>query len=199
LEAYRVAQFTEKPDAKTAEEYLHSGEFFWNSGVFLWRADRFLEEMKRYLPEHYEGLMEIDTLGLHPSDTNRMSEIYEGFRPVSVDYGVMEHADKVAMIPADVGWSDVGSWAALREILKKDDQGNVMQGDVIALDSRNTLIHGQDRLVAALGVEGLVIVDTPDALLVCREDESQNVRKIVERLRKEGREEALTHRKEFKP
>jgi mannose-1-phosphate guanylyltransferase len=198
-EAYRVARFTEKPDLRTAEDYLRSGDFFWNSGVFVWRADRFMEEVQRHLPEHHEGLMEIGSLGVPPSEAGRMKEIYEGFKPISVDYGIMEHADRVAMIPADVGWSDVGSWAALREILKKDSQGNVIRGDVLVLDSRDSLIYGRDRLVATVGVEGLVIVDTPDALLVCHEDQSQNVRKIVERLLKEGREEALTHRRGFKP
>jgi mannose-1-phosphate guanylyltransferase len=197
-EAYRVSRFTEKPDEKTAEAYLHSGEYFWNSGIFLWRADRFVEEMKRHLPAHYEGLAEIDGLGVLPSDPDRMKDIYEGFSPISVDYGIMERADGVAMIPADVGWSDVGSWASLREIRDEDGDGNVFVGDVVSLESRNSLVYGSNRLVAVLGLEGFVVVDTPDALLVCREDQSQNVRKIVERLRQDGRAEVLAHRKGFK-
>ena len=193
LAAYRVARFTEKPDEKTAEAYLHSGEYFWNSGIFMWRADRFVEAMKRYLPGHYEGLMEIDGLGVPPADPGRMQEIYAGFQPISVDYGIMEHAGRVAMIPADVGWSDVGSWASLREILDKDADGNVLVGDVLALECRDSIVYGRDRLVAVLGLEGLVVVDTPDALLICREDQSQHVRRIVERLREKGRAEAVTH------
>jgi mannose-1-phosphate guanylyltransferase/mannose-6-phosphate isomerase len=178
FDVFKVSRFTEKPDQETAEKYLRSGDFFWNSGIFLWRADQFMDEMKRSLPEHYRG--------------------YEELTAISVDYGIMEHSDKVAMIPANVGWSDVGSWAALREISEKDLNGNVVKGNVLAVDSRNSLLYGQDRLVAALGLEGLVVVDTPDAVLVCREDMSQDVRKIVKQLIDEGRDEALVHREVLK-
>ena len=199
LDVFQVARFTEKPDQKTAETYLQSGDFFWNSGIFLWRAGHFVDEMKRHLPEHHRGLMEIDSFGDSSLDSNRVVDIYEGFAAISVDYGIMEHSDRVAMLPADVGWSDVGSWAAFLEIMEKDPHGNLVRGDVLLLDSRNSLLYGQDRLVAALGLDGLVVVDTPDALLVCRADVSQNVRKVVEQLRKEGREEALVHREVLKP
>ncbi|MBE9572452.1 MAG: cupin domain-containing protein, partial [Proteobacteria bacterium] len=141
----------------------------------------------------------IGSLGDLFSNPDRVEEIYEGLTSVSVDYGIMEHSDKVAMIPANVGWSDVGSWAALREINEKDLNGNVVKGNVLAVDSRNSLLYGQDRLVAALGLEGLVVVDTPDAVLVCREDMSQDVRKIVKQLINEGRDEALVHREVLKP
>ncbi|MCJ7685333.1 MAG: mannose-1-phosphate guanylyltransferase, partial [Desulfobacteraceae bacterium] len=167
FDVFKVSRFTEKPDQETAEKYLRSGDFFWNSGIFLWRADQFMDEMKRSLPEHHRGLMEIGSLGDLSSNTDRVEEIYERLTAISVDYGVMEHSDKVAMIPANVGWSDVGSWAALREINEKDLNGNVVKGNVLAVDSRNSLLYGQDRLVAALGLEGLVVVDTPDAVLVC--------------------------------
>jgi mannose-1-phosphate guanylyltransferase/mannose-6-phosphate isomerase len=178
---------------------LQSGDFFWNSGIFLWRADHIMDEMKRYLPAHYKGLMEIDSLGDPSSDPGRVPDIYEGLATISVDYGIMERSDRVAMLSADVGWSDVGSWAALIEIMEKDPQGNVVKGDVLISDSRNSLLYGQDRLVAAIGLDGLVVVDTPDALLVCRANASQNVRKVVEQLHKEGREEALVHREVLKP
>ncbi len=199
FDVFKVSRFTEKPGQETAEKYLRSGDFFWNSGIFLWRADQFMDEMKRSLPEHYRGLMEIGSLGDLSSNPDRVEEIYEGLTAVSVDYGIMEHSDKVAMIPANVGWSDVGSWAALKEINEKDLNGNVVKGNVLAVDSRNSLLYGQDRLVAALGLEGLVVVDTPDAVLVCREDMSQDVRKIVKQLLDEGRDEALVHREVLKP
>ena len=199
LRAFEVAGFTEKPDQETAETYLRTGEFFWNSGIFLWRADLFMEEMQSYLPEHYKGLMEIGSLGEPASNPARISEIYEDLTAISVDYGIMERSDRVAMLSAEVGWSDVGSWAALREIMGKDVHGNVVKGDVLAVDSHNCLLYGQDRLVTALGVDGLVVVDTPDALLVCPEGASQNVRKIVEQLTGEGRDEALIHREVLKP
>jgi mannose-1-phosphate guanylyltransferase len=158
-----------------------------------------MDEMKRSLPEHHRGLMKIGSLGDLSSNTDRVKEIYEGLTAISVDYGIMEHSDKVAMIPANVGWSDVGSWAALREINEKDLNGNVVKGNVLAVDSRNSLLYGQDRLVAALGLEGLVVVDTPDAVLVCREDMSQDVRKIVKQLLNEDRDEALVHREALNP
>jgi mannose-1-phosphate guanylyltransferase/mannose-6-phosphate isomerase len=178
---------------------LQSGDFFWNSGIFLWRADHFVDEMKQHLPEHHRGLIEIDSLGDAPLGSRRVADIYEGFEAISVDYGIMEHSDSVAMLPAEVGWSDVGSWAAFLDIMEKDPQGNLARGDVLLLDSRNSLLYGHDRLVAALGLDGLVVVDTPDALLVCRANASQNVRKVVEQLNKEGREEALIHREVLKP
>jgi len=199
FDVFKVIRFTEKPDQETAEKYLRSGEFFWNSGIFLWRADQFMDEMKRSLPEHHRGLMEIGSLDVLSSHTDRVEEVYKGLTAISVDYGIMEHSDKVAMIPANIGWSDVGSWAALREINEKDLNGNVIKGNVLAVDSRNSLLYGQDRLVAALGVEGLVVVDTPDAVLVCRDDMSQDVRKIVKQLIDEDRDEAIVHREVLKP
>ena len=199
LSAFEVARFTEKPDQETAETYLRSGEFFWNSGIFLWRADLFMEEMQRYLPEHYKGLLEIGSLGDPASNPDRVAEIYEEFASISVDYGIMERSDRVAMLPAEIGWNDVGSWAALRQIIERDVNGNVVKGDVLAVDCHNSLLYGQDRLVAALGLDGLVVVDTPDAVLVCPEGASQNVRKIVEQLTEEGRDEALIHREVLKP
>ncbi|UCF83632.1 MAG: mannose-1-phosphate guanylyltransferase/mannose-6-phosphate isomerase [Desulfobacteraceae bacterium] len=198
-DVFQVSRFTEKPDQETAETYLQSGDFFWNSGIFLWRADHIMDEMKRYLPAHYKGLMEIDSLGDPPSDPDRVADIYEGLATISVDYGIMERSDRVAMLPSDVGWSDVGSWAALLEIMEKDPQGNVVKGDVLISDSRNSLLYGRDRLVAAIGLDGVVAVDTPDALLICRANASQNVGKVVEQLRNEGREEALVHREVLKP
>ena len=199
VDVFKVIQFTEKPDQETAEKYLRSREFFWNSGIFLWRADQFMDEMKRSLPEHYRGLMEIGSLDDLSSHKDRIEKVYKELTAISVDYGIMEHSDKVAMIPADIGWSDVGSWAALREINEKDLDGNVIKGNVLALDSRDSLLYGQDRLVAALGVDGLVVVDTPDAVLVCRDDMSQDVRKIVKQLIDEDRDEAIVHRQVLKP
>jgi mannose-1-phosphate guanylyltransferase/mannose-6-phosphate isomerase len=158
-----------------------------------------MDEMKKSLPEHHRGLMKMGSLGDLSSHTDWVGEIYEGLTAVSVDYGIMEHSDRVAMIPADIGWNDVGSWSALREINEKDLNGNVIKGNVLAVDSRNSLLYGQDRLVAALGLKELVVVDTPDAVLVCSEDMNQDVRKIVKQLLDEGRDEALVHREVLKP
>jgi mannose-1-phosphate guanylyltransferase/mannose-6-phosphate isomerase len=199
-DCFQVARFTEKPSREKAEEYLASGDYYWNGGIFVWRADRFMEELERHLPGHYRGLREI--AGLPEKGAvrrNRIAEIYGGLESISVDYGIMERSDRVAVIPADMGWSDVGSWETVRELLDRDRAGNVLQGDVLALDTRNSLVRAGDRLVATLGVEGLVVVDTADAVLVCDEKRSQDVREIAERLGREGRTEAEIHRKVDKP
>ncbi len=199
-DAFQVVRFAEKPDREKAEAYVGSGDYYWNSGIFIWRADRFVEEMARHLPGHHKGLSEISRLleaGTGSSD--RIEEIYGSLESISVDYGIMEHGDRVAVIPAAMGWSDVGSWETVRELLDKDENGNVLQGDVLALDTRDCLVRSEDRLVATLGVEGLVVVDTTDALLVCNEARSQEVRAIAERLRDEDRAEAKIHRKVEKP
>jgi mannose-1-phosphate guanylyltransferase/mannose-6-phosphate isomerase len=197
---FRVARFTEKPTRLKAEEYVGSGAYYWNSGIFIWRADRFMEELERHLPGHHKGLQEIARLlEKGAANIDRIAEIYDGLESISVDYGIMEHGDRVAVIPAEMGWSDVGSWETVRELLDKDKNGNVLQGDVLALDTRDCLIRSEERLVATLGVEGLVVVDTTDGLLVCEETRSQDVRAIAERLRDEERSEAKIHRKVDKP
>jgi len=199
-DAFQVVRFAEKPNRDKAEAYVGSGDYYWNSGIFIWRADRFVEEMARHLPGHHKGLSEISRLledGTGSSD--RIEEIYGSLESISVDYGIMERGDRVVVIPAAMGWSDVGSWETVRELLDKDENGNVLQGDVLALDTRDCLVRSEDRLVATLGVEGLVVVDTTDALLVCSEARSQEVRAIAERLRDEDRAEAKIHRKVEKP
>ncbi len=197
---FRVLRFTEKPSRGKAEEYLRSGDYYWNSGMFIWRADRFLEELERHLPEHHHGMKEIARLlAQGPDRRDRIDEIYGGLASVSVDYGIMERGDRAAVIPAEMGWSDVGSWETVRELLDKDGNGNVLQGDVLALDTRNSLVRSEERLVATLGVEDLIIVDTTDALLICDEKRSQEVRKIAERLGEQDRVEAQIHRKVDKP
>jgi len=199
-DAFQVVRFTEKPDREKAEAYVGSGDYYWNSGIFIWRADRFVEEMARHLPGHHKGLSEISQLlEAGTGSFDRIEEIYSSLESISVDYGIMERGDRVAVIPAEMGWSDVGSWETVRELLDKDENGNVLQGDVLALDTRDCLVRSEDRLVATLGVEGLVVVDTTDALLVCNEARSQEVRAIAERLREEGRSEAKIHRKVEKP
>ena len=199
-DTFRVVRFTEKPDREQAEAYVRTGDYYWNSGIFIWRADRFLEEMERHLPGHHQGLREISHLrDSGAEDSDRIAEIYGGLESISVDYGIMEHGERVVVIPAEMGWSDVGSWETVRELLDKDENGNVFRGDVLGLETRNCLVRSQDRLVATLGVEGLVVVDTTDALLVCREDCSQDVRRIAEQLRDEERIESRIHRQVEKP
>jgi|YNPNPStandDraft_1061719.scaffolds.fasta_scaffold01185_5 mannose-1-phosphate guanylyltransferase/mannose-6-phosphate isomerase len=198
-EAFRVARFVEKPDRETAERYLLSGEFLWNSGVFVWRASLYLEELGVHLPGHRRALEELRGLWGDPGRATTASEVYGAMEAISVDYGVLESSDKVAVIPADVGWSDVGSWAALMEIHPKDWDGNVLHGDVLALETRDSLVRSEGRLVTTLGVRDLVVVETEDAVLVCHKERSQEVRRISDELRGRSREEALIHREVHKP
>ncbi len=199
LEAFRVARFVEKPDQEAAERYLRSGEFLWNSGVFVWKAGLYLEEMGIHLPRHRQGLEELRRLRGGPAAAKRALGVYEAMEAISVDYGILERSQKVAVIPADIGWSDVGSWAALMEIHPKDSNGNLLHGDVLALDTSESLVRSEGRLVATLGVRDLVVVETDDAVLVCHKERSQEVRRIAEGLRGKAREEALVHRRVQRP
>jgi mannose-1-phosphate guanylyltransferase/mannose-6-phosphate isomerase len=199
-QVHRAVEFTEKPDLSLAQEYLRKGTYFWNSGIFIWSADTFLEEMSKYLPTHHRTIEEIvQRLGANLVWDQQTRAIYHALEPISVDYGILERSDRVAMIPADIRWSDVGSWAALWEIMPKDERENVVHGDIIATDTERCLIRSEERLVAALGLRDMVLVDTPDAMLVCPRERSQEVREIVEKLLETGRQEAVIHKEVLKP
>jgi mannose-1-phosphate guanylyltransferase len=190
--AYRVRAFREKPDLATAERFVADGRHSWNSGMFIWRVDRILEEIARHMPELAAGLRELEgTLGT-PEEGEVLRRIWPGMPNTSIDYGVMEKAQEVAVIPAEFGWNDIGSWAALLDILAGDDQSNVILGaEHLGLDTSGSLIFGNGRLVATLGVRDLIIVDTDDVLLVCHRERAQDVRLLVEALKREGRQEYL--------
>jgi mannose-1-phosphate guanylyltransferase / mannose-6-phosphate isomerase len=196
LEIFSAARFTEKPNRSTAEDYLASGRFFWNGGIFIWKANRFMAEMKTHLPDHFEKLRKMEKI---PDQPDRCDTLYAALESISVDYGILERSDRVAVIPTEVGWSDVGSWAALYDLLEKDQNLNALSGDVIALDSRNSLIRSEERLLAAVGIDNLVIVETTDAVLVCRKDRSQDVRAVAQRLLNDGRPEAVIRPLVLKP
>lgn len=173
--SFIVEKFTEKPDLAKAKKFLASGQYFWNSGMFIWRADQILTEFSIHLPAVYEKIFN------HP-DT-RVRRAWSTLPNISVDYAILEKADQVAMVPAQgMGWSDVGSWESLHELLPKDKNGNIFKGHVIPVAVEDSLVYGDDRPIAVVGVKDVVIVDTPDALLVCRRDQTQNVRDVVGRL-----------------
>lgn len=197
-EIFAAAQFVEKPDLEKAGEYMRSEEYFWNSGMFIFRAGRFMSELKRFLPGHYEALEELKQTD-KKSNRPGYEHIYQSMERVSVDYGIMERADRVAVIPAKIGWSDVGSWKALYDILDKNGEGNVLHGDAEAIGSGNSLVWSEKRLVAALGMENTAIIETPDAVLVCPLHRSQEVRSVAERLLKLERKEAISPYKFIKP
>ena len=187
LTAYRVNAFREKPDTATAEAFVADGLHTWNSGMFIWRVDRILAEMQRQMPRFYEQLTQIDAAMGTDRESWVLSYVWPRVAAQTIDYGIMESAEGVAVIPANIGWSDVGSWATLLDILPGDKEGNVViYADHMGVDTAQTLVYGNNRLVATIGVSDLVVVDTDDVLLICSRDRAQDVKKIVEKLRTNG-------------
>jgi mannose-1-phosphate guanylyltransferase len=188
---FRTARFIEKPSPETTLRMVESGEYSWNSGMFVWRVERIMAELERQMPELYVQLAEIEaTLGTSGYSAT-LNRVWPQVARQTIDYGVMEGAADVAVIPVDIGWSDVGSWTSLAELLPADAEGNVVVGPHVGLETRNTLVFGNKRLIATIGLDGLVIVDTEDALLVCSKEHEQEVREIVRMLEREGRQEYL--------
>jgi mannose-1-phosphate guanylyltransferase len=186
---YQVARFLEKPDLVTAEKFVASGEYYWNSGIFIWQLSTLLEAFSHYMPEFYQQLDQLDQ-ALAAGET--IDLIWQGIKPKSIDVGIMERAEKVAVVPIDVGWNDVGSWAAIHEINPADENDNViLKAEHIGLDTKGTLIQGNDRLIATIGLEDMIIVDSEDALLVCARDRVQDIKKIVDWLQENGRTDLL--------
>lgn len=188
-----VEKFLEKPDLKKAKEYLKDKRFYWNSGMFVWKAATFLEETRRYLPKLYTLLSLIRTV-------DDIGKVWPKIEPISVDYGIMERSNKIALIPAPFYWTDLGSWDAMNALLPKDKSGNVIQADCLGVDSSGVSVFSRGaRLISLVGVKDLIIVDTPDALLVCDKRKSQDVKKIVDILRSSKRKEHITHMTEKRP
>jgi mannose-1-phosphate guanylyltransferase / mannose-6-phosphate isomerase len=197
---HAVDRFVEKPDAATAAAYLAEGGYVWNSGMFLFRAGRYLEELAAHRPEILaacEAAMDSARVDL---DFLRLDEAAFASAPSeSLDVAVMERTERAAVLPVSFGWSDVGSWRALWEVVPHDDQENHLQGDVIVHDTRGSYLHAEHRLLAAVGVDDLMVIETPDAVLVAHKDRSQEIRAIVKKLRESGRPEPELHRKVFRP
>ena len=197
--SFKAEKFVEKPDRATAQGYLDSGGYLWNSGMFVWKAESILDEIKLLMPPLYKGLKKIwGALGT-PEEASVVAAEFNKLKSVSIDYGVMEKSTRVAIVPVDFGWSDLGSWDAVDEILPPDKDGNVTLGKVVSIGCSNTTFYAEDRLVAAIGLEGLVVVDTPDATLVCRKDRAQEVKDIVGLLKDKGFNEYLSHRTVQRP
>lgn len=195
LTGYPVARFVEKPDARTAVRYLRDGHYYWNSGIFMWRADIILDELARYQPALAQAMRCLAALEASPV----WADQYRRLKPISIDEGVMERSSRAAMIAVDFTWSDVGTWGSLEEVARRNDSGNVISGKVVDLDSRNSIIYADQRLVATIGLSDMVVVDTADATLVCPKSRSQDVKKVVEILKRQGAPEHLEHRTVFRP
>lgn len=178
-----VEQFVEKPSLEKARHYLKTKKYFWNSGMFIWKTSVILEEYAKYLPDLYKAFATGFT-------QKAVEKFWHGLTGISIDYGIMEKARQVAVVPAlDIGWSDVGSWEALWEVSSKDPLGNVSLGDVVMHNAKSNLVFGEKRLVALVGLEDMVVVDTPDVLLVCHKKRSQDVKVIVDMLKQDQRRE----------
>lgn len=198
--AHRVAEFVEKPDADTAQQYVKSGKYLWNSGMFMFRASRYLEELRSFRPDILQvcekamASAAVDADFLRP-DKKTFLECPDD----SIDYAVMEKTADAVVVPMSCGWSDVGSWSALWDVSEKDTSGNALFGDVIAQDTRASYVRSDSKLIATLGVEDLVIVETDDAIMVAHKDKVQNVKNIVTELKAQQRTEVQLHRKVYRP
>jgi len=198
--AFAVEAFVEKPDLATAQRYVDSGDYFWNSGMFLFRARDFLDELQALRPDILEASRAALDAATPDLDFVRLDPAaFEACPSDSVDYAVMEHTRRAAVVPADIGWNDIGSWSALWEVANKDGQGNAVRGDVLLEDSRNNFIRAESRMVAMLGVSDLVVVETADVVLVARRDQVQEVKKLVDRMKAEKRCEHLIHKQVYRP
>lgn len=189
-----VAEFVEKPDEKTAQTYIKSGDYAWNSGMFIWKASLIIEKLKEYTPDIYEDLIRIGDAMNTSREQEVLYEIYPKIRKISIDYAVMEKAaasNDVLVIPGDFGWNDVGSWDMMDILHEPDKNGNVLLGDVMAVGVKDSVIYSSKRIVTALDIENIVIVETADAIMVCRKDKAQDVREIVDAIKENGREELL--------
>jgi mannose-1-phosphate guanylyltransferase/mannose-1-phosphate guanylyltransferase/mannose-6-phosphate isomerase len=198
--AYEVAAFVEKPDAATAQQYVASGDYYWNSGMFLFRARDFLDELKTLRPDILDASQaaldaarpDLDFVRLDPA-------AFEACPSDSVDYAVMEHTRRAAVVPAQIGWNDIGAWSALWDVADKDAEGNATRGDVMLEGARGNFVRAETRMVALLGVSDLVVVETADVVLVAKKDQVQDVKKLVDRLKAEQRCEHLLHKQVYRP
>jgi mannose-1-phosphate guanylyltransferase len=180
LRAYPVRTFAEKPNVATAERFLDSGDFLWNSGMFIWRADSILAQMQTHLPDAYDAFAPLHQQ--HDFSDEAVQEAYQNSPRISIDYGVMERARQVYLVPGSFGWSDVGDWRAVYDLSEKDGLGNALRNQVIMHDASRCLVRASDRLIVVVGIHDTVVVDTEDAVLICHRDSTQQVKNVVEYL-----------------
>ena len=189
--AYRVERFVEKPNLEVAKEYLASGEYLWNSGMFTWKVSTILRNMEKFMPGVYGGLMKIRAaIGTDEEETVLEKEFHD-MESQSIDYGIMEKADHIFTIPGTFGWDDVGSWLAVERIRKTNESGNVVDGNIITINTHNCIIQGGKKLIATVGLEDLIVVDTNDATLICAKDSAGDIKKVLENLKICNRDEYI--------
>ena len=189
--AFSVEKFVEKPDLETAKAYLASEQYLWNSGMFIWKTSTILKNLEAYLPETYQGLCKIGEAIGTDMEEQALERAFQAFKAESIDYGVMEKAKNIYILSGSFGWDDVGSWLAVSRIKRSNELGNVVNGNVVTVDTRNTTIQGGGKLIAAVGLEDMIVVDSEDALLICEKDHAGDIKKVLENLKICNRTEYL--------
>jgi len=198
--AYKVEQFVEKPDIKTAESYLKQGNYLWNSGMFMFKANTLIDELTIHSPDIFNSVNDAVNKATQDLDFVRLDkQAFESSPSDSIDYALMEQSNNVVVVPLDAQWNDIGSWSALYNIGEKDNNGNVIKGDVFTEETTNTYINASHHMVATIGIQDLIIVDTPNATLISSKEKVQEVKKIVKQLQQQNREEQFCHRKVYRP
>jgi len=206
-EVGKIKAFKEKPNQQTAERYLKEGNYLWNSGMFMFQARVLINELVTYSPEIVKAakiainnaIEDLDFIRMAPFELKKSKEVTLGYSMLSIDYALMEKTDQSVVVPLDAGWNDIGSWGALYEVGSKDQNNNVIRGDVISVETTNSYINASHHMIATIGVDSLIIVDTPDATLVATKDKNQQVKQIVEQLQQKDRCEEQIHRKVYRP
>ena len=195
LTGYGVERFVEKPDLKTAKQYLETEDYYWNGGIFMGKISTFLEEFETYAKDIYSNLKELD----FSNDTKIKYGIYENMPSISIDYAIMEKSSKIALVELQSDWNDLGSWQSLYDIKDKDENGNVLTGNVVIDNVKNSFIYSQKEIVAVSGLENIILVETEDAIMACKLDESQNVKKLYEKLKEKESDTTKLHKTVFRP
>lgn len=189
--AFKVEKFVEKPNMDKAKEYLASGDYLWNSGMFMWKVSTILNKMQTLLPQIYQELTQIGEAIGTPEEDKVLQEVFPTVESISVDYGILEKTDSIYTLPGDFGWDDVGSWLAVSRVRGTDENNNVLTGNVLAVDTTDCVVEAQEKLIATVGLKNLVVVDTKDAMLICEKEKANDIKKVLETLRNDDRQEYL--------
>lgn len=190
-EIYQIKKFREKPEIAQAKKFIKCGNYLWNGGIFVWKAATILEEIQKYLPELHKGLLKIKACLGTERGQKEINKIFKALQPESIDYGVMEKTKRAEIIVSQAGWSDVGSWKSLENLISADQFGNITSPKHVLVDTYNSIIEGNRRLIAGIHLKDMIVIDTEDVLLICPKDKCQEIKKLVERLKKEGKDEFL--------
>ena len=189
--AYKVEKFVEKPNLEKAKEYLNDGAYLWNSGMFVWTISTIMKQFEKLMPDMYKGLIDIQNAFGTPKYQDVLTDSFNSFEKKSIDYAIMEHAEHIYTIPGNFGWDDVGSWLSISRINKTNEMGNYVQGQAITIDTNNTTIIGGKRMIATIGLEDIIVVDTGDAILICDKNKTQEIKKVIEHLKISNNDDLL--------